>query len=75
MTATRWALEGARTRDLLTWGGKVIVHDSRPELEFLISGARIVDCPRSISPEQTIPLRFHPGFDGVTWPLRRDEFR
>ncbi|MER7814546.1 hypothetical protein [Streptomyces sp. NPDC096153] len=71
----RWALEGPVSRDLLTWRGRVIVHNSRPELEFLIAGARIVPCPRDIPPEQTIALRHHPSFDGVTWPLRREEFR
>lgn len=72
--STRWAIEGPRTRDLLTYGGRVIVHNSRPELEWLIAGARIVQCPRTIPPEQTIELRFHPQFEGCTWPLRREEF-
>jgi hypothetical protein len=72
---TRWALEGPVSRDLLTHGGKVIVHNSRPELEWLMAGARVVKCPSSIPPEQTIELRFHPNFDGCSWPLRREEFR
>jgi len=73
--STRWAIEGPLTRDLLTYGGKVIVHNSRPELEWLLDGARVVPCPKAIPPEQTIKLRHHPQFDGCSWPLRRDEFR
>lgn len=76
MTATtRWAIEGPVSRDLLTYRGKVIIHNSRPELEWLIDGARIVPCPRDIPPEQCIELRFHPNFDDCSWPLRREEFR
>jgi hypothetical protein len=72
---TRWALEGARTRDLLTYGGRVIVHNSKPELEWVMHGARIVPCPRAIPPEQTIGLRWLPQFEGVSWPIRREEWR
>ncbi|NEB70313.1 hypothetical protein G3I39_25130 [Streptomyces fulvissimus] len=71
----RWAIEGPRSRDLLTHGGRVIVHGNRRELEWIIAGARIVQCPRSIPPEQTIGLRWLPQFEGVTWPLRREEWR
>lgn len=72
---TRWALEGPTSHDLLTWNGRVIVHNSRHELEWVMTGARIVQCPRDIPPEQTIELRFHPQFEGVSWPLRREEWR
>ncbi|NEE46836.1 hypothetical protein G3M55_19770, partial [Streptomyces sp. SID8455] len=51
------------------------VHGNRRELEWIIAGARIVQCPRSIPPEQTIGLRWLPQFEGVTWPLRREEWR
>ncbi len=73
---SRYAVQ-ARTPggDLLTWNGRVIVHNSRGELEFLLTGdIRIVDCPRSIPPEQTIELRFHPQFSHHTFPLRREDY-
>lgn len=72
---TRWALQGETSRDLLTWNGLVLVHSSKPELEFLITGARIVECPRSIPPEQTIALPFHPQFTHHRFPLRREDYR
>ncbi|TWE17140.1 hypothetical protein [Kitasatospora atroaurantiaca] len=75
MSSQRWALQGEVSRDLLTWNGRVIVHNSRAELEFLTAGARVIECPRSIPPEQTLPLRAHPQFAHHTWPLRREDYR
>lgn len=72
---TRWALQGETSRDLLTWNGLVLVHDNRAELEFLITGARVIPCPRDITPEQTLQIRFHPQFAAHRWPLRRKDFR
>ncbi|MBA5222222.1 hypothetical protein [Streptomyces griseoaurantiacus] len=60
--------------DLLSFGGKVIVHDSKAELEFLVCGVRIVECPRDIPDEQTIPLRFHPDMATIRWPLTKEQF-
>ena len=73
---SRYALQGATSRDLLTYGGKVLVHDNRPELEFLMAGdVHIVECPRDIPPDQTLPIRYHPQLAAVTWPLDRKDFR
>lgn len=72
---TRWALQGETSRDLLTWNGLVLVHNSRAELEFLITGARVVECPRSMPPEQTLALPFHPQFSHHRFPLRREDYR
>lgn len=74
-TTTRWALEGEISRDLLTWNGRVLVHGNRAELEFLIAGARTVPCPRSVPPEDTLEIRFHPQFSTHQFPLRRGDFR
>lgn len=71
----RWALQGERSRELLTWQGRVIVHNSRPELEFLVAGARPIPCPRSIPDEQTVPLRYHPQFSHHEFPIRREAYR
>ncbi|MEU6234421.1 hypothetical protein [Kitasatospora sp. NPDC047058] len=71
----RWALQGESSRELLTWRGRVLVHNSRPELEFLITGARPVRCPRDIPNEHTIPLQFHPQFQHHCFPLRREDYR
>ena len=74
---TRWAVQSTvPPRDLLTWQGRVLVHDSRPELEFLLAGdVRIVACPKDIPPELTLQIRYHPQFETVRWPLTREQFR
>ena len=73
---SRYALQGTTSRDLLTWNGKVLVHNNRAEMEFLFAGeVRVVDCPRDIPPEQTLEIRYHPQLASVTWPLDRKDFR
>jgi hypothetical protein len=73
---SRYALQGALSRDLLTWNGKVLVHDDRAEMEFLVTGdVRVIDCPRDIPPEQTLQIRYHPQLASVTWPLTKEQFR
>lgn len=73
---SRYALQGATSRDLLTFGGKVLVHDNAAELEFLMAGdVRVIECPRDLPPEQTLPIRYHPQLAAVTWPLTKEQFR
>lgn len=72
---SRYALQGAISRDLLSYGGRVLVHDNKAELEFLFTGdVRTIECPRDIPPEQTLPIRLHPQLTAVQWPLRREDF-
>lgn len=75
MSAHRYALRGEVTRQLLSWHGRTIVHNSRPELEFLIAGADVIECPRSIPPEDTVELRHLPQFAAHRFPLRRADYR
>lgn len=63
-------------RDLLTWHGRVLVHDDPAELAFLLAGEiRVVECPRDIPPEQCMEIRYHPQLASVRWPLDRKAFR
>ncbi|MER5750621.1 hypothetical protein [Streptomyces sp. NPDC002088] len=73
---SRYAIrENTPHGDLLTWNGRVIVHNSRGELEFLLTGdIRIIGCPRSIPPEQTIALPHLPQFAHHRFPLRREDY-
>lgn len=70
----RYALQGAVSRDLLTWNGRVLVHGDRAEMEFLFAGARVIECPRSVPPEQCLEIRYHPDLASVQWPLDRRDF-
>lgn len=72
---SRYALQGTASRDLLTWNGRVLVHDNRGEMEFLFTGdVRVIPCPRDIPPEQTLQIRFHPQFAHHRFPLRREDY-
>lgn len=72
---SRYALQGTISRDLLTWNGRILVHDNRAEMEFLVTGdVHVIDCPRDIPPEQTLELRFHPQYAHHRFPLRREDY-
>lgn len=73
----RYAVESLLPpRDLLTWRGRVLIHDSRPELEFLLAGdVRVIELPRDVPPEQCLEIRYHPQLASVRWPLDRKDFR
>lgn len=79
MTTGLFALFGPVTGDLLTFGGRPIVHDNREELEWLLPGARVVRVTerdlRTRSPLTPMPLREHPALAHLSWPLNREEFR
>lgn len=76
---TLYALVGATTRDLLTYRGRVIVHDNRTEMAFLLPNARTVPVTDADlvarSPLPPIPLREHPDMAAVQWPLTREQFQ
>lgn len=72
----RYALQGTVSRDLLTWNGRVLVHDDPGEMAFLFAGdVKVIPCPRDIPPEQTLEIRYHPQLASVQWPLDRSQFR
>ena len=73
---SRYALQGTNSRDLITWNGLILVHGDKAELEFLFTGdVQVIECPRDIPPEQTLPVRYHPQLAAVTWPLNPKDFR
>lgn len=74
-----YAIYGQRSADLLTFEGRVIVHDNRGELEFLLPRSRVVRVTaadvRRRSPLPPLQLRDHPGLSHLRWPLTRDQFQ
>ncbi len=72
-----WVIQEDRLHgQLLSYGGKVLVHNSRAELEFLLTGAiRIVPCPTSLRPEDCMEIKFHPHYAHHTFPLVRSAYR
>lgn len=73
----RFGLVGSKTRDFLTYNGKVIVHSDRDELEFLVPTHKgmVREVPPSMPVDQCLPIKFHPDFESVRWPLDRRQFR
>ncbi len=68
----RYALK-TTTGDVFTRHGRVLVHDSREELEFLFPGRTAVDVSNTQLP--TAQWRDHPDMAGIRWPLNREDFR
>ena len=76
-----FAFMGPITRELLSYGGKVMVHDNREEMAFLIPDIRIIELPGS-TPEEvseklgrpTMLLKDHPENANLVWPLDRRRF-
>jgi hypothetical protein len=69
------ALVGAASGELLSLDGRVLVHDSQAELEFLFPGARVVTLPPYVPPERTLPVSAHPEMASVRFPLDRRDFQ
>ncbi len=67
-----WALKTI-TGDVFTYGGRVLVHDNRAELEWLFPYRDTVDVTESVLPK--LSIKEHPQCASLTWPLRREDFR
>lgn len=71
---TRYALVGANSKELLTFGGFVLTHDNCHELQFLLPHTRVVLLPRDIPEDQTLSIKLHPDLSWLHWPLVREDF-
>jgi len=70
--SARYALKGSVSGELLTYGGRILVHGDRGELEWLFPNERVVAYDGALP---TLPVRDHPDMDAVTWPLKKEDFR
>lgn len=71
----RFAMEGPNSRQLLSYQGKVLVHDDRAELEFLFPGVRVVEPGAMLAGYDTMSIKQHPELGHIEWPLRREDFK
>lgn len=68
--------------ELLSLDGRVLIHDSKPELEWLLKDSvRVVELhgatPEEVASRIGRPVmlwRDHPGMAPVRWPLNRRDF-
>jgi hypothetical protein len=73
-----YALVGEVSGELLTYGGLVMVHPDKRELEYLFPALRVVEIPRFyLNDGLTMPLKDHPDMDAVVFPLAQnmDQFK
>lgn len=72
-----WAIqEDTPHGQLLSYGGKTLIHNNRAELEFLLTGpVRIVQCPPSLTADDCMEIKFHPQFSHHQFPLVRSAYR
>jgi len=68
----KYAIKGAASGELLTFQGRILVHDNRGELEWLFPGEQIVLYSGALP---TMPICDHPDMAAVQWPLRKEDFR
>jgi hypothetical protein len=71
---TRYGLWHARSREFYTLDGRVLWHDNRAELEYLVPGTPVREVPDSFPADQCLPIRLHPQLAAVQWPLTREQF-
>lgn len=69
-----WALVGQVSGELLSHQGRVLVHEDRAEMEWLVPDHRTVEVRPEIG-RPTMRLRDHPDMNAVVWPLDRRDFR
>jgi hypothetical protein len=72
---SRYAYKGASSGELLTWRGRVLVHDNRHEMEFLCPNTPVVRITDGELGQPVMRLRDHPHLEHITWPLQRADFR
>jgi len=68
-----FAIKGQRTGQLLSLGGRTLVHDNERELAFLFPNSQIVAA--DIPLVEQYPIRLHPDLASVRWPLDPKDFR
>jgi hypothetical protein len=73
----KWCLVGDTSGEVLTYQGRVIVHQNKAELEYLFPYNRVVPLPRIYGDGLTVALKDHPDMDAVVFPLDKnmDQFR
>jgi hypothetical protein len=68
----KFCLLGRTTKEPLSYKGRVIVHESREEFQYLFPNNRVVELPAYFGEDLTIPLKFHPDMGNVKFPLEKN---
>jgi len=73
----KYVLVGRTTKDALSYKGKILVHDSAEELQFLFPNERVAPLPSYVDDSLTMALKDHPDMQMIQFPLNKhmDQFR
>lgn len=71
---SRYGIVGTHSGELLTYGGKAILHTNRAEMEFLFPNSRIVRVSDGDIGQPWMRLKDHPDMKMTRFPLRREDF-
>jgi hypothetical protein len=73
----KYVLVGRTTKDALSYQGKILVHDSLEELQYLFPNERVAPLPSYVDDSLTMALKDHPDMQMVQFPLNQhmDQFR
>jgi hypothetical protein len=69
---TTYAIRGGVSGELISYGGQVLVHANKTELQWLFPHAEVVEIRPDAWP--TMPVKDHPDMQTVRWPLRKEDF-
>lgn len=70
-----YAAVGLISNELLSFNGRVLVHDNREEIEWLLSGIKTIKLPKVDIGRPLMRLKDHPDIPKlVKWPLDRKEW-
>jgi len=74
MSNRRYAMVGPVSGEPLSYGGLILTHDDRAELEFLFAGVRVVELGGQIPEYDCMSIKDHPDLVSTQWPLKREDF-
>lgn len=72
----RFVMIGSVSGEALSYGGLILTHTDRAEMEWLFTGIRgdVVEIGSQIPEYDTMPISQHPDLSQIRWPLRREDF-
>lgn len=70
---TMYGMISPGAHEFYSYGGAVLEHDNKAELEWLFRDAIVAEIPAGET--NRFPLALHPDMQAVRFPLRREDFR
>lgn len=68
----KYCLVGRTSGEVLTYQGRVLVHDNKSELEYLFPNERVIAVPPLYAADLTLEIQQHPDMANVAFPLAQN---